>query len=47
MYMDFNMCLICIWPEYGSYKVSTVNSYNPHNYMGLTRDIYCTRLIFF
>ena len=26
------MCLICtiIWPVYGSYYVSTVNSYNPH-----------------
>ena len=23
------MCLICVWPVYGSYMVSTVNSYNP------------------
>ena len=23
------MCLICIWQVYGSYKASTVNSYNP------------------
>ena len=23
------MCLICIWPVYGSYMALTVNSYNP------------------
>jgi len=24
------MCLICIWPVYGSNMASTVNSYNAH-----------------